>query len=298
MSVRLTDQPGCVYLNGEFVPAGEAKISVFDAGLISGHMVFDALSAWQGWIFKLDTHIDRFYRSAHAVRIEIPHSKEEFREILVETVRRSGLRDSFIECLVTRGASSATPPFTSHQTVIIFAIPYRSMVSPAKIETGVSAIFSRTRNIPFQCIDPKIKNSNRLHSYMALLEAVDAGVDESIMLDMDGHVTEARGANVFAVKDGILYTPGEGILHGITRLAVLEIAQDKGIETVASPMTPYDFYTADEAFFASTAGGTMPIIQLDGRQVGDGQVGPMSRLIKDAYWHRHVNAPWSTPVLV
>ena len=103
---------------------------------------------------------------------------------------------------------------------------------------------------------------------------MDAGVDESIMLDMDGHVTEARGANVFAVKDGTLYTPGEGILHGITRLAVLEIAQDNDIETVATAMTPYDFYNADEAFFASTAGGVMPIVQVDGRQVGDGCVGP------------------------
>ena len=294
----MTDQPGCVYVNGEFVPASEAKISVFDAGFISGHMIFDALSAWQGWIFKLDTHIDRFYRSAHAVRLEIPHSKEEFRDILVETHRRSGLKDSFIECLVTRGASSATPPFTTDRTLIIFAIPYRFMVSDDKVENGSSVIFSRTRNIPFQCIDPKIKNSNRLHSYMALLEALDAGVDESIMLDMDGHVTEARGANVFAVKDGTLYTPGEGILHGITRLAVLEIAQDSGIETVATAMTPYDFYNADEAFFASTAGGVMPIVRVDGRQVGDGCVGPMSRQIKDAYWHRHVNAPWSTPVLV
>ncbi len=293
----MTDLPGCVYLDGEFVPPSDAKLSVFDAGFISGHMIFDALSAWQGWIFKLDTHIDRFYRSAHAVRIEIPHPKDEFREIFVETYRRSGLKDSFIECLITRGVSAPTPPFTSRPTLIIFAIPYRSMVTAEKIETGASAIFSRTRNIPFECVDPRIKNSNRLHSYLALLESMDAGVDESIMLDMEGHVTEARGANVFAVKDGSLYTPDEGILHGITREAVLEIARDNDIEAVARDITPYDFYTADEAFFASTAGGIMPIVQVDGRQVGDGRVGPLSRLIKDVYWERHVSAPWSTPVL-
>ena len=294
----MTDLSGCVYMDGEFVPPSDAKLSVFDAGFISGHMIFDALSAWQGWIFKLDTHIDRFYRSAHAVRIEIPHPKDEFRENLRRNLPTKRPEELFHRVSSHPRCVRAHTPFHLAPNADHLCDSLSINVIAEKIETGASAIFSRTRNIPFQCIDPRIKNSNRLHSYLALLESMDAGVDESIMLDMEGHVTEARGANVFAIKDGNLYTPDEGILYGITRQAVLEIAQDNDIETVSTPLTPYDFYNADEAFFASTAGGIMPIVQVDGRQVGDGRVGPLSRLIKDVYWERHVSAPWSTPVLV
>jgi branched-chain amino acid aminotransferase len=293
----MADLPGCVYIDGEYVAPREARLSVFDAGLISGHMVFDVMAGWRGWIFKLDAHLDRFYRSSHSARIEIPHSREEFRELIIETYRRSGLEDSFIECIITRGDYMPEPTYRWRPTVVIFAVPYRWMIPPAKIETGARAIFARTRNIPMQCVDPKIKNNSRLHSYLALLEGVDVGVDEIIMLDLDGFVTEGRGANIFAVKDGRLYTPGEGILRGITREAVLEIAQDEGIPASIAALTPYDFYTADEAFFASTAGGVMPVIEIDRRQVGAGRPGDLTSLIKKVYWKRHVSSPWATPAL-
>ena len=294
----MADLPGCAYINGEFVQPSEARLSVFDAGFISGVMVFDVMAAWQGWIFKLDPHIERFYRSTHAVRIEMPYTKEEFRSLFIETYRRSGLKDAFIECIATRGDYSPGPVYGWKPSVIIFSVPYRWNVPPAKIETGARVMFARTPNVPFRNVDPKIKNSNRLHSYLAGMEAYDAGVDSVIMLDLDGHVTEGRGENVFAVKDGRLFSPSEGILQGVSREAVLEIAGDNGIDAIVGDMSPYDFYTADEAFFCTTAGGIMPIVEIDGRRVGAGRPGELTLRIKDIYWQRHVSEPWATPVLV
>jgi len=183
------------------------------------------------------------------------------------------LQDAFIECIATAGDYSPGPVYGWESNVIIFSVPYRWNVPPAKIETGQRVMFARTPNVPFQLLDPKIKNSNRLHSYLAGMEGYDAGVDSVIMLDLDGHVTEGRGENVFAVKDRRLFSPSDGILQGVSREAVLEIARDNGIEATLGDMTPYDLYNADEVFFCSTAGGIMPIIEIDGRQVGDGRPG-------------------------
>ena len=293
----MADLPGCVYINGEFVQPSDAKLSVFDVGFISGVMVFDVMAGWQGWIFKLDPHIDRFYRSTHAVGLEMPYTKAEFRELFIETYRRGGLRDAFIECIATPGDYSPGSVYDWKTSVIIFSVPYRWNVPPAKIEAGARVMFARTPNVSFRNVDPKIKNSNRLHSYLAGRECYDAGADSVIMLDLDGRVTEGRGENVFAVRDGRLYSPSEGILQGVSREAVLEIAEDNGIEARLGEMTPYDFYTADEAFFCTTAGGIMPIVEIDGRRVGAGRPGELTLRIKDIYWQRHVSEPWATPVL-
>jgi branched-chain amino acid aminotransferase len=288
--------PGMTYINGEFVPAEEACLPLMDAGFWLGINVFDVLSARQGRIFKLEAHVDRFYRSLHAVRIEIPFTREEFGELIVETVRRSELEDSYIQTIATRGMREDRPISEWTPTVVVNAIPYFEIVAPDVAVRGLRIRIASVRNVPIQSVDAKIKTFNRLHSYLARLEALDAGDDDAIMLDLEGYVTEGRGANVFTVVGGGLYTPPEGMLEGITRESVFELAAELGIPAHAQRLTPYDLYNADEVFYCTTAGGVMPIVEVDRRRVGDGAPGPITRQLRDAYWEAHVNGPYATLV--
>ncbi|RMF89180.1 MAG: branched-chain amino acid aminotransferase [Nitrospinota bacterium] len=287
-----------VYINGEYVPQAEAKISIFDFGFLRGDAVFDTMSAWKGSIFKLDAHIRRLYNSLRVVRIPISLTPEELKRAIIETTRRCGLHDAYIQCIVTRGLPPAGERdlLRCTPTVIIFAIPYVWILSPEKIQQGARVKIASTRSIPPQCLDPRIKSLDRLHFDLAILEAKAAGMDETIMLDVHGHVTEGPGFNVFLVKGGTIYTPPEGILQGITRQTVFEIAAEQGIETQVTPLTAYDLFAGDEVFLSSTAGGIMPVVEIDGRSIGDGKPGPISRKIHAAYWKMRESGRHSTPV--
>lgn len=287
---------GMTYMNGSFVPADQACLPLMDGGFWLGINVFDVLSARRGYIFKLDAHVDRFYRSLHAVRIDIPPTREEFGHLIVETVRRSGLEDSYIQTIATRGMRSDQPINEWIPTVIINAIPYFEIASAEAAARGLRIRIASVRNVPIQSVDAKIKTFNRLHSYLARLEALDAGADDTILLDLDGYVTEGRGANVFTVANGHLFTPPEGMLEGITRLTVFELAAEAGLPTSEQRLTPYDLYTADEVFYCTTAGGIMPIVEIDRRQVGTGTPGPVTLRLRDAYWSAHIGGPHATPV--
>jgi branched-chain amino acid aminotransferase len=287
-----------VYFNGKYVPKEEAKISIFDYGFLRGDAIFDTTSAWNGYIFKLDAHIARLYNSLRAVHIQIPLSLEDLKRAFIETTRRCGLRNAYIQCIITRGM----PPEGERDllrctpTVIIFAIPYVWILSPEQIQTGARVKIVSTRSIPHQCLDPKIKSLDRLHFDLAILETKAAGLDQTIMLDIHGYITEGPGFNVFLIKNNVLYSPPEGILLGITRQTVFEIATEHGIATQLTPLTPYDLYAADEVFLSSTAGGIMPIVEIDGRPIGEGKPGPLSRQIHDWYWEMRESGRHGTPI--
>jgi branched-chain amino acid aminotransferase len=299
--VRPTDgtgTAGVAFIDGAYVPAAEARISVFDSGFTMGASVFDTLACWNGWLFKLDAHLDRLYRSAHAIRIDIPYSKASFREIVVETTRRAGLRDAYVQCIVTRGIRGAGPPTTWPPTTIVYAVPYIWAVGgPEAIERGVRVITARTRNLPPEVLDPKIKNFNRLNGYLAKLEAMDVGADDAVLLDLRGCLAEGRGANIFLVRQARLYTPDADVLWGITRETVFEIAAKEGLPADFAHLTPYDLYNADEAFFCTTAGGIVPIVAADGRQVGDGTPGPITRRIAERHWQVHQDPRYAMQVI-
>lgn len=288
--------PGLTYLNGSFMPADQASLPLLDAGFWLGINVFDVLSARHGAIFKLAAHVDRFYRSLHTMRIANPHAREEFGELIVETVRRSGLRDSYIQIIATRGPRTDAPIDEWPPTVIINAIPYFEIVHPDVTARGLRVRISSVRNVPIQSVDAKVKTFNRLHSYLARLEALDADADDAILLDLDGYVTEGRGANVFVVRAGTIYTPPEGLLEGITRETVFELAAAENLICREERLTPYDLYNADEVFYSTTAGGIMPIVEVDKRTVGTGAPGAVALRLRDAYWDAHVNGPHTTPV--
>lgn len=292
----MTQGEGVVCINGEFYPAGEGKISVLDSGFWHGINVFDTLSVRQGFIFKLEAHLERFFRGLHTVRIAIPYSREELGHLVVETVRRSGLKDAYVQCIATRGMRTAAPIDRWEPTTIVLSVPYFAILDEEVIHRGARVRISSIRNVPLQCVDPKVKNFNRLHSYLARLEALDSGADDPLLLDLDGYVTEGRAANVFAVRHGKLYTPAEGMLLGITRETVFEIAEAEGIPAVETRLTPHDLYNADEVFYATTAGGIIPIVEVDGRQIADGHAGRLTRRIERIYWRLHVEGKYATPI--
>jgi branched-chain amino acid aminotransferase len=204
-----------VFVNGEFVPASEAKISVFDHVVLYGDGVYDTMCAWNHMVFKLDEHVDRLYESAHAIKLEIPLTKEELKQVVLETVRRNKLRNAYVKVLATRGVGPQPlmSPYGCTPGLIVFAVPYMSLVAEQE-NTGIRMIVSSMRRVPNECLSSKIKSCNYLNHILMRLEANEAGADDAIELDMEGYVCEAPGYNVFMVKRGILYTPRDNILAG------------------------------------------------------------------------------------
>lgn len=287
---------GAASINGEFVSTDEAKVSIFDSGFIGGVSVFDTLACWQGGLFKLPQHRARFERSAHAAMIPLRYAGVELEEIIIETTRRSGLRDAYVQAIATRGRRPTPSVPSNEPTLIVYAIPYVSLWPEEKADRGISVIIPSIRQWPASVVDARIKNFNRMHTHLARMEAERANADDVVLLDDRGMLTESRGSNVFVVRGGQLYTPQSGILEGITRQTVFEIAAELGIAATERDLTPFDLYTAEEAFLCSTAGGIYPIAVADGRQVGAGGLGPITRSLRERYWERHLSGPDVTPV--
>ena len=286
-----------VFVNGEFMPASEAKISVFDHVVLYGDGVYDTMCAWNHMVFKLDEHVDRLYESAHAIKLEIPLTTEELKQVVLETVRRNELRNAYVKVLATRGVGPQPlmSPYGCTPGLIVFAVPYMSLVAEQE-NTGIRMIVSSMRRVPNECLSSKIKSCNYLNHILMRLEANEAGADDAIELDMEGYVCEAPGYNVFMVKRGILYTPRDNILAGITRQTVMELAETAGLPVVEGRIQPFDLYNADEVFLSSTAGGVFPVAQLDGRRIADGKPGPVTRKLRDDYLALLERGDSSTPV--
>jgi branched-chain amino acid aminotransferase len=286
-----------VYVNGEFLPQSKAKISVFDHVVLYGDGVYDTLCAWNHRVFKLDEHVDRLYESAHAVKVKIPLDKPALKAVVLETVRRNKLRNAYVKIIATRGvgAQPLMSPYNCTPGLIVFAVPYMSLVE-GEDGRGIRMIVSSLRRIPDQCLSTKIKSCNYLNHILMRMEANEAGADDAIELDMEGYVSEAPGYNVFMVKGGALNTPRDNILVGVTRATVLELAAEAGIPVVEGRLQPFDLYNADEVFLSSTAGGIFAVGELDGRTIGDGRMGPVTRQMRDGYLALLESGTRSTPV--
>ena len=269
-----------VYLNGKFVEKEEAKISVYDHGLLYGDGVFEGIRAYDGVIFKLKEHIDRLYDSAKSILLEIPLSKEEMEEVVVETVRVNKLRDAYIRLVVTRGIGDLglDPQKCSNPSVFCIAEP----MSPLLGESGIRVITSSIRRLPVDVLNPAVKSLNYLNSILAKIQANYAGVDEAFLLDTEGYVVEGTGDNIFLVKKGVIKTPpvSSSILRGITRDTVIEIARDLGYEVVEDRVTLHELYVADEVFITGTAAELVPVIEIDGRVINEGKIGEVTKRLK------------------
>lgn len=292
-----TEEP-IVYVNGEYVPGNKARISVFDHVVLYGDGVYDTLCVWNHMAFRLDEHVDRLYESAHAIKLELPLSKAELKQIILETVRRNNLRNAYVKVIATRGVGlqPLMSPYGCTPGLIVFALPYMSLVDEDKNDGGIKMIVSSMRRIPNECLSSKIKSCNYLNHILMRLEANEAGADDAIALDMEGYVCEAPGYNVFMVKNGILFTPKDNILVGITRQTVLELAASADIPMTETRIQPFDLYNADEVFLSSTAGGIFPVTELNGRTIGDGKPGPVTKQMRQSYMDLLQKGAKSTPV--
>jgi branched-chain amino acid aminotransferase len=292
-----------VYFNGQFVPQTEASVSLFDHGLLYGDGVFEGIRAYNGRVFRLDEHLDRLYHSARAILLDIPLSKAEFAEAILETCRQNGLRDAYLRPVVTRGVGDLgidPRKCKSGATVFIIARAIGGMFGDL-YERGLRLVTVSPRRNPPQCVSPNIKSLNYLNNILGKIEANQRGADEGLFLDLNGFVSEATTENFFIVKgETVLTPPTYNSLQGITRSTMLELAAQEGFTVRETPMTLFDVYGADEAFVTGTGAEVVPVVELDGRTFGSGTPGPVTRQLMAAFGHyvRSVGTPIYTEVAV
>jgi branched-chain amino acid aminotransferase len=269
-----------VYISGKLFDKEDAKISVYDHGLLYGDGVFEGLRSYNGKVFRMAEHLDRLWKSARAICLEIPLGQAALAQAVNETLAANNIKDGYVRLIVTRGAGALglDPNRTSHPQVIIIA-DHISLYPQEMYEHGLEIITASTiRNHP-QALSPRIKSLNYLNNIMAKIEGLQAGCQEALMMNHKGEVAECTGDNIFIVQRGALLTPplDAGILEGITRDAVLQLAAAAGISTAERTLIRHDVYTADEVFLTGSAAEVIPVVKIDSRKIGDGKPGPITR---------------------
>ena len=289
-----------VFVNGVFLPESGAKISVLDHAVLYGDGAFETVLAWNGRIFELGAHLDRLWRSLRALAIEPPYPQEELAELILETVRRNKLQSGYVKWLVTRGANGMPllDPRGCKAGCIIFARPWPHLhMAPAdRLAHGLRVKTASVRRPASDVLDARIKSLNYINLVLAKIEANSAGADEALLLDVDGHVCEAPGYNVLVYRDGRLLTPARDVLEGVTRSCVMALASSQGIECVVGTVALYDVYNAQEVLLASTAGGILPVVEIDGRRIGNGLPGPLHQALNEAYYALLERGEHGTPI--
>jgi len=275
-----------VYIDGEYYPKSQAKVSVYDHGLLYGDGIFEGIRAYNGIVFKLKEHIDRLYCSAHTIMLQIPITKEKMIQIVLETLRKNNLKDSYIRLVVTRGMGDLglDPRKCSTPTIIVIADTIKLHKGEAK-ERGVTAMLSWVKRDPVDATTHEIKSLNYLNSILAKIEANISGVDEAISLDKSGFICEGVAENVFIVKKGRIFTPPSytGALPGITAEAVMNLARKLKYEVIEKNITPYELFNADEVFFTGTAAEIVPVREINKRQIGNGMPGLVTKKLMEEF---------------
>ncbi|HLA24761.1 MAG TPA: branched-chain-amino-acid transaminase [bacterium] len=274
------------YVNGAFVPKEEAKISVYDHGYLYGDGIFEGIRAYGGRVFRLEQHLDRLYDSARFLMLEIPLSRDEMREAILETARRSGLRDAYIRPVISRGVGDlGLDPRKCKTATVVIIVDTIQLYPKEAYERGLRAVTATTRKTRPDALSPQAKTLNYLNNIMARLEANQAGADEAIMLTGDGYVSECTADNFFLVRRGEVWTPPAflGILKGVTREAVMTLARALDIPVFEKVFTLHDVYTADECFLTGTGAEVGPVTEVDARPIGTGRPGPISLRLAQAF---------------
>tara|TARA_Y100000588_G_scaffold173832_2_gene187801 strand:+ start:854 stop:1765 length:912 start_codon:yes stop_codon:yes gene_type:complete len=277
------------FVDNEFVPITEAKISIMEPTFTKSDVVYDTISSYRGYIFRLDDHLQRFESSFRAMQLNPPYSLDEIRHIVAEMVIRSDFDNTCITLMATRG------PFIDlanrdirkcKNGLMAVCVPYYWVLGEDKQTTGVNMVITDNQRVPLEAIDAKVKNFNWMDLTRALLEAYDKGGDSAMLCTPDGYLSEGPGFNVWLAKNGKLYTPLGNLLEGVTRRSVFELAKEIGADPVEKPLTPEDLRTADEAFTSTTAGGITPVTQVDGKTLGNGAPGILTTRLMEEYWSR------------
>ncbi|PZX16477.1 branched-chain amino acid aminotransferase [Palleronia aestuarii] len=291
---------GAAYLDGRFMPVGEAAIPVTDFGYRRSDVVYDVVGVWDGAFFRLDDHIARFRASMTALRLEPRETDEEIRAILHRVVATAGLRAAYVAMDCLRGVPSPgmpRHPAWARNYLMCFAVPWVSVASAEQMERGLHLVIAKeVRRIPPESVEPRVKNFHWGDLTRGLFEAQDAGADFAVLLDAEGNITEGPGFNVFMVKDGHVSTPARGGLDGITRDSVFELCAEMGYPAEARAIPAIEFTEADEIFACTTAGGIMPASRIEGRRMANDRPGPISTALRDAFWRRRSEGWHATPV--
>ena len=290
---------GAAYVNGRYMPVGEAAIPITDWGYRRSDVTYDVVSVWGGAFFRLNDHLRRFRKSMQALRLQPPESDDDIRRILTECVCRSGLREAYVAMDCLRG--SLKPGLPRHPVncknyLAAFAIPWVWVVPPEVQARGAHLIVAKTPRIPDASVDPKVKNFHWGDLTRGLFEAYDRGADNCVLLDQDGFVTEGPGYNVFTVTDGKVATPDRGALEGITRLSVQELCAELGVDFAVRALPAAELDAADEIFLATTAGGIMPVSRIDARILGNDRPGPISSCLRETFWAKRAEGWHATPI--
>ena len=291
---------GAAYLDGTYMPIGEARIPVTDWGYRRSDVTYDVVSVWGGNFFKLDDHLTRFEASMAHFRLQPKESMAELRDILHEVVRRTGMREAYVAMDCVRGAPPpGVPrhPGNARAYLVAFATPYVWLMSKEKIERGIHLMISSTPRISEESVNPRAKNFHFADMTRSMFEAEEKGADNPVLLDANGNVTEGPGFNVFCVTDGKVATPERGVLEGITRKAAIELCQKLGLPCEIRAVPVAELRNADEIFITSTAGGIMGATRLDGRILGNDRPGAITTRLHELYWKLREQGWCSEPVV-
>jgi len=277
------------FIDDEFVPVSEAKISIMEPTFTKSDVVYDTLSSCKGFIFRLDDHMQRFENSYRAMQLAPPYTLDDIGRIVAECIVRSGMDDTCVTLMATRG------PFLDladrdirkcKNGLMAVCVPYYWVLGKDKQTTGVNMVITENQRVPIEAIDARVKNFNWMDLTRGLLEAYEKGGDSALLCTPDGFLSEGPGFNIWLAKDGKLFTPRGNLLEGVTRRSVFDLAGDLGVETSEQPLTPDDLRAADEAFTSTTAGGITPITQVDGKTLGNGAPGILTSRLTEEYWRR------------
>src|SRR5881227_2563480 len=286
-----------IYIDGKFYSEAEAKISVFDHGLLYGDGVFEGIRFYNGRVFRLGEHLDRLWDSARSICLEIPMTKQSMTEAVLETIRQNHMRDGYIRLLVTRGIGNLglNPKQCKSPSVIIIAAPI-ALYQENMYRKGLTVVTVATRRCSPGALNPAVKSLNYLNNVMARIEADLAEADEALMLNDAGNVAECTADNIFVIKRGQIVTPPvtAGALRGITRSVVFEIAAELGFKTLKADITRHDVFAADECFLTGTAAEIIPVVNVDGRSIGNGKPGPITTRIMARF--REMTRETGTPI--
>ena len=286
-----------IYIDGNFYDQSEAKVSVFDHGLLYGDGVFEGIRFYQDRVFRLEYHVDRLWDSAKAIALEIPMSRSEVIAATLETIRQNDLHDGYIRLLITRGVGSlGLSPDTCRRPSVIIIAATITLYPEELYKKGLTMVTCATRRISPAALSPRIKSMNYLNNVLAKIEAQEAGAAEGVMLNEQGYVAECTGDNLFIVKGDQIWTPplNAGLLKGVTRDVVFELAEKAQLRIQERDLTRYDVYTADECFLTGTAAEVIPAVQLDRRLIGNGQPGPVTLGLIESF--RELTRTTGTPI--
>ncbi|MCP4981622.1 MAG: branched-chain amino acid transferase [Gammaproteobacteria bacterium] len=289
---------GIAFIDDEYVPVAEARIPVLDWGFLHSDATYDVAHTWHGRFFRIEDYLDRFHTSMAKLRMSVPYSREQIRAIMFELVKRTGLRDAYVEIACTRGlpAPGSRDPRNCQNRFLAFAIPFVWIADDKLRQQGLNLLISRQQRIPPESVDPQIKNYHWLDMVMALFEAYDHGADTVVLVDAAGNLVEGPGFNVFARSGNTVITPARGVLEGVTRETILELLSREKLDVRQDLLPATLARSAQEVFITSTAGGVMPVTRIADETVGDGRPGVLTAKLNDAYWSLHADPKYSVAI--